>query len=157
MVLSFFDQTTRQLSHPLPVNTQTATDLPSSNSTQIYILLQGLLRRGLTVSAMREFMISQGASKAVTNQEWGQLWTFNKTVIDPVCPRHTAVKADGKVLLRLKDMTGTEYVTLPKHKKNSAAGKKTTMRSPVSPSFPSNLLIWTSQAVFSLQTLSLGC
>ncbi len=39
---------------------------------------------------------SQGASKNVTYQEWDKIWSINKRVIDPVCPRHTAVETDGR-------------------------------------------------------------
>jgi hypothetical protein len=63
--------------------------------------VQGIFRRGLQVEALREFILSQGASKNVTYQEWDKIWTINKKLIDPVCPRHTAVVAAGKVLLTL--------------------------------------------------------
>ena len=59
--------------------------------------MQGVLRRGMQVAALREFILSQGASKNVTLQEWDKIWTINKRHIDPVCPRHTAVRAEGKV------------------------------------------------------------
>jgi hypothetical protein len=64
--------------------------------------VQGIFRRGLQVEALREFILSQGASKNVTYQEWDKIWTINKKLIDPVCPRHTAVVAAGKVLLTLE-------------------------------------------------------
>lgn len=64
--------------------------------------VQGIFRRGLQVEALREFILSQGASKNVTYQEWDKIWTINKKLIDPVCPRHTAVAAAGKVLLTLE-------------------------------------------------------
>jgi glutamyl-tRNA synthetase len=35
--------------------------------------------------------------------EWDKLWTINKKIIDPVCPRHTAVVTEGKVLLTLSN------------------------------------------------------
>jgi glutamyl/glutaminyl-tRNA synthetase len=69
--------------------------------------VQGIFRRGLQVEALREFILSQGASKNVTYQEWDKIWTINKKLIDPVCPRHTAVVAAGKVLLTLE---GTLWV-----------------------------------------------
>merc|ERR1719387_2558044 len=59
--------------------------------------VQGLLRRGLTVPALRDFILQQGASKNTTNQEWDKLWTLNKKLIDPVCGRHAAVVADKRV------------------------------------------------------------
>ncbi|KAK9795898.1 hypothetical protein WJX73_001913 [Symbiochloris irregularis] len=54
--------------------------------------VQGVLRRGMQLEALKEFILSQGASRNVTLQEWDKIWTINKRVIDPVCPRHTAVK-----------------------------------------------------------------
>lgn len=43
----------------------------------------------------------QGASKNVTYQEWEKLWSINKRIIDPVCPRHTAVETKGRVPVTL--------------------------------------------------------
>ncbi len=68
---------------------------------------------------------------AASLQEWDKLWTFNKKAIDPVCPRHTAVITQGRVLLRLTDVTAPDYVTVDRHKKFPGAGKKTTLRSGV--------------------------
>ena len=48
---------------------------------------QGVFRRGLQLEALKEFILSQGASKNVTLQEWEKLWSINKRIIDPVCPR----------------------------------------------------------------------
>ena len=41
----------------------------------------------------------QGASRNVNLMEWEKLWTLNKRIIDPVCPRHVAVADKGKVLV----------------------------------------------------------
>jgi hypothetical protein len=35
--------------------------------------------------------------------EWDKLWTINKKIIDPVCPRHTAIVTEGNVLLTLSN------------------------------------------------------
>ena len=87
--------------------------------------VQGLLRRGLTVQALRDYILSQGASKNTTFQEWDKVWTMNKKLIDPVCGRHTAVVSDKKVLLTLSNgPTEPQVEVVPRHKKNPDAGKK---------------------------------
>lgn len=63
-------------------------------------------------------------------QSWEKLWSINKRLIDPVCPRHTAVDVEGKVPMRLLDGPQTlEVVVIPKHKKYPEAGKKVMNRS----------------------------
>ena len=91
--------------------------------------VQGIVRRGLQVEALKEFILSQGSSKNINNMEWDKLWTMNKKVIDPVCPRHTAVMESGKALVHIVDgPEQPELVTLPRHKKNPDAGTKITAR-----------------------------
>uniref|UniRef100_A0A0A9C918 Glutamyl-tRNA synthetase, cytoplasmic n=1 Tax=Arundo donax TaxID=35708 RepID=A0A0A9C918_ARUDO len=53
--------------------------------------IQGIVRRGLKIEALIEFILEQGASKNINLMEWDKLWTINKKIIDPVCARHTAV------------------------------------------------------------------
>ena len=53
--------------------------------------VRGIRRRGLTVEALRQFMISQGPSQNIVSLEWDTLWTLNKKVIDPVAPRFWAL------------------------------------------------------------------
>ncbi|EIE22615.1 glutamyl-tRNA synthetase, putative [Coccomyxa subellipsoidea C-169] len=87
--------------------------------------VQGVFRRGLQLEALKEFILSQGASK----NEWDKLWSTNKRIIDPVCPRHVAVKSDGRVKLRLNNGPAEpEVVSVPKHKKNADVGTKATTR-----------------------------
>ena len=65
-------------------------------------------------------------------QEWDKLWSTNKRIIDPVCPRHVAVKSDGRVKLRLNNGPAEpEVVNVPKHKKNPDVGTKATTRTKV--------------------------
>ncbi len=87
--------------------------------------VQGILRRGMRIEALKEYILSQGASKNITFQEWDKIWTINKKLIDPVCPRHTAIEEDGKVLLTLEDgPSEPEVVTVPRHKKYPPAGEE---------------------------------
>ncbi|GAB2224372.1 hypothetical protein Drorol1_Dr00005127 [Drosera rotundifolia] len=89
--------------------------------------VQGIVRRGLKVEALIQFILEQGASKNLNLMEWDKLWTINKKIIDPVCPRHTAVIAEGRVLVTLLDGPEKPYVrVIPRHKKYEGAGKKCT-------------------------------
>ncbi|KAL4855849.1 Glutamate--tRNA ligase [Chlorella vulgaris] len=92
--------------------------------------VQGMMRRGLQLEALREFVISQGASKNVTYQEWDKIWSINKRIIDPVCPRHTAVETSARVPVTLSNgPAAPEFVEVARHAKHAAAGTKQQMRS----------------------------
>ncbi|XP_027158669.1 glutamate--tRNA ligase, cytoplasmic [Coffea eugenioides] len=89
--------------------------------------VQGIVRRGLKIEALIQFMLEQGASKNLNLMEWDKLWAINKKIIDPVCPRHTAVIDQRRVLLTLTDGPEDPFVRIiPKHKKYEGAGEKAT-------------------------------
>lgn len=50
--------------------------------------IRGILRHGLTVDALKDFIIAQGSSRSVVVMEWDKIWAFNKKVIDPVAIRY---------------------------------------------------------------------
>lgn len=50
--------------------------------------VRGILRRGMTVEGLKQFIIAQGSSKAVVFMEWDKIWAFNKKVIDPIATRY---------------------------------------------------------------------
>jgi len=86
--------------------------------------VQGILRRGMTVEALREFILAQGASKSLNLMTMDKLWAINKMVIDPIVPRFTALDSK-KVPFVLSN--GPKEVTMksvPRHKKNPALGMK---------------------------------
>jgi len=96
--------------------------------------VRGVVRRGLTVKALRDFILSQGASKNVTLQELDKLWALNRAVIDPVAPRHVAVRSAGRVRVALEGgpapgSAGAD-VDVPRHKKNPQLGTKRSYRTP---------------------------
>uniref|UniRef100_A0A2P2JPT2 glutamate--tRNA ligase n=2 Tax=Rhizophora mucronata TaxID=61149 RepID=A0A2P2JPT2_RHIMU len=89
--------------------------------------VQGIVRRGLKVEALVRFILEQGASKNLNLMEWDKLWTINKKIIDPVCPRHTAVVDECRVMLTLIDGPEKPFVRiLARHKKYEGAGEKAT-------------------------------
>lgn len=85
--------------------------------------VRGILRHGMTLEALQSFLISQGASKAVGLMEWDKIWAENRSVIDPLAPRHTAILAKGKVPLTITGQE-TKEVKIPLHPKNKDVGHK---------------------------------
>eukprot|EP00922_Rhytidocystis_sp_ex-Travisia-forbesii_P010999 GHVS01016120.1.p1 GENE.GHVS01016120.1~~GHVS01016120.1.p1 ORF type:complete len:604 (+),score=99.36 GHVS01016120.1:83-1894(+) len=65
--------------------------------------VRGIIRRGLRVEALEEFLLEQGPSKAANLMEWDKLWAKNKQLIDPVAQRYMAVACDEKVPFELSD------------------------------------------------------
>jgi glutamyl-tRNA synthetase len=45
--------------------------------------IRGILRRGMAVAPLREFILKQGPSRNILNLEWGAFWALNKKNIDP--------------------------------------------------------------------------
>eukprot|EP00262_Sarcandra_glabra_P015549 TRINITY_DN4809_c0_g1_i1.p1 TRINITY_DN4809_c0_g1~~TRINITY_DN4809_c0_g1_i1.p1 ORF type:complete len:740 (+),score=121.83 TRINITY_DN4809_c0_g1_i1:93-2312(+) len=89
--------------------------------------VQGIVRRGLKIEALIQFILQQGASKNLNLMEWDKLWTINKKIIDPICPRHTAVHEERRVRLILIDGPEKPFIRIiPRHKKFEGAGKKAT-------------------------------
>lgn len=87
--------------------------------------VRGLLRRGLTVEGLRQFIQSQGASRNSTLMQWDKLWTMNKKVIDPIAPRYTVVSLEAKpCVFELADAPKCDVKSLDLHPKNPAVGKK---------------------------------
>ena len=44
--------------------------------------VRGVLRRGMTVEGLKEFIIAQGSSRAVVFMEWDKIWAYNRKVCD---------------------------------------------------------------------------
>lgn len=63
---------------------------------KVLMWVAGIRRRGLTVEALRQFMLAQGPSQAVVSLEWDSIWALNKKIIDPIAPRFWAVAEEKK-------------------------------------------------------------
>ncbi|KAL3874337.1 hypothetical protein ACJMK2_037366 [Sinanodonta woodiana] len=86
--------------------------------------VRGILRRGLTVEGLKQFIVAQGSSKSVVVMEWDKIWAVNKKVIDPVVPRYTALQKADIVPVHVKGATDS-HQQVPKHPKNEDIGMKT--------------------------------
>ncbi|CAH0520375.1 unnamed protein product [Peronospora belbahrii] len=87
--------------------------------------VQGVLRRGVQVEALREFILSQGASRRITDMEWDKFWTLNKRVLDPIAPRYFAIAKESSVRLTLTNVS-SEVIGIPvaRHPKDPSMGNK---------------------------------
>ncbi|RIB24632.1 tRNA synthetases class I, catalytic domain-containing protein [Gigaspora rosea] len=90
--------------------------------------VRGILRRGMTVEALKQYILTQGASKNTVMLEWDKLWASNKAVIDPICPRHTSILKPNIVKANISGGPEVPYAkdNMPKHKKNPDVGTKKT-------------------------------
>ncbi|XP_069656209.1 bifunctional glutamate/proline--tRNA ligase isoform X6 [Haliaeetus albicilla] len=85
--------------------------------------VRGVLRRGMTVEGLKQFIAAQGSSRSVVNMEWDKIWSFNKKVIDPVAPRYTALLKDAVVPVNIPEAQ-EEMKEVAKHPKNADVGLK---------------------------------
>uniref|UniRef100_A0A665WKU3 Bifunctional glutamate/proline--tRNA ligase n=1 Tax=Echeneis naucrates TaxID=173247 RepID=A0A665WKU3_ECHNA len=85
--------------------------------------VRGVLRRGMTVEGLKQFIAAQGGSRSVVNMEWDKIWAFNKKVIDPVAPRYTALSSSYVVPVSVPEAT-EEMKEVAKHPKNAEVGMK---------------------------------
>jgi len=85
--------------------------------------VRGVLRRGMTVEGLKQFIAAQGGSRSVVNMEWDKIWAFNKKVIDPVAPRYTALSSSYVVPVSVAEAP-EEMKEAARHPKNEEVGKK---------------------------------
>ncbi|KAI1171082.1 tRNA synthetases class I, catalytic domain-containing protein [Nemania sp. FL0916] len=89
--------------------------------------IRGVRRRGMTIPALRDFILKQGPSRNIVTMDWTSFWAANKKEIDPVAPRYTAILKKDSVMVTIK---GADAPTEPRaedkplHPKNPAVGTK---------------------------------
>ncbi|KAI7334126.1 glutamyl-tRNA synthetase [Hortaea werneckii] len=86
--------------------------------------IRGIMRRGMTVTALRDFILKQGPSRNILNLEWGALWAVNRKVIDPVAPRYTAIDVQDVVRCSVSGLAAECSAQRPLHPKNPAVGTR---------------------------------
>ncbi|KAI0006206.1 glutamate-tRNA ligase [Russula compacta] len=90
--------------------------------------VRGIRRRGMTVEALTQFMLSQGPSQSIVSLEWDSIWALNKKIIDPIAPRFWSILKAKAVPVTIQGGPPEPVVkTLPKHKKNPDVGDKKTV------------------------------
>lgn len=87
--------------------------------------IRGIRRRGMTIEALREFILKQGPSRNIVNLDWTIFWATNKKYIDPIAPRHTAITKEHAVKAKVTGARVAPYAEAkPKHGKNPSLGTK---------------------------------
>ncbi|XP_017113713.1 bifunctional glutamate/proline--tRNA ligase isoform X1 [Drosophila elegans] len=91
--------------------------------------VRGIIRRGMTVEGLKEFIIAQGSSKSVVFMNWDKIWAFNKKVIDPIAPRYTALEKEKRIVVNVAGAK-VERIQVSVHPKDESLGKKTVLLGP---------------------------
>uniref|UniRef100_A0A915DEY2 glutamate--tRNA ligase n=1 Tax=Ditylenchus dipsaci TaxID=166011 RepID=A0A915DEY2_9BILA len=99
--------------------------------------VRGVMRRGMTVEGLKQFILAQGGSRSVVMMEWDKIWAFNKKVIDPVAPRFIALEKPPNdavkqpiVPVTIRPSFDSELRPVPLHPKNPDIGTKQVWFSP---------------------------
>lgn len=86
--------------------------------------VQGILRHGLTVEGLKQFIIAQGSSKSIVFMEWDKIWAHNKKYLEPIVPRYTAIEEKDAVTVLIKGYDGQLEIDMAFHKKNPELGSR---------------------------------
>ncbi|VDL77234.1 unnamed protein product [Nippostrongylus brasiliensis] len=78
--------------------------------------VRGVMRRGMTVEGLRQFIVAQGGSRSVVMMEWDKIW-------------YTALESTNLVPVFISTPVVVEEVEVPLHPKNGDVGKKNIWRS----------------------------
>lgn len=86
--------------------------------------IRGVRRHGMTIPALRDFILKQGPSRNIVNMDWTTFWASNKKEIDPTSPRHTGVEVANVKAVLVGGPEKAYYEDKPKHNKNASLGNK---------------------------------
>jgi glutamyl-tRNA synthetase len=91
--------------------------------------VKGVIRRGVNIQALRQFIYSQGASRRVVNMEWSKFWAENKKEIDKTAKRFMAIDQANHVQLLVTNAPDASsepeaYLTTSYHPKDPTLGNR---------------------------------
>mmetsp|Transcript_16524 Transcript_16524/g.18349 ORF Transcript_16524/g.18349 Transcript_16524/m.18349 type:complete len:923 (+) Transcript_16524:60-2828(+) len=89
--------------------------------------IRGVVRRGIHIGALRQFMYSQGASRNVVQMDWSKFWAENKKKIDVQAKRFMAIAKDERTAITITNAPTTEslsFVTTDYHPKDPSLGSR---------------------------------
>jgi len=90
--------------------------------------VRGVVRRGINVSALTEFILEMGASRRINLMEWNKFWALNKKKIDIKAKRFMAVSSKEDcvklTVTNAPDMDANVFITTDYFPKDASAGKR---------------------------------
>jgi glutamyl-tRNA synthetase len=90
--------------------------------------VRGVVRRGININALRNFMYSQGSSKRIVLMDWTVFWSENKKEIDKAAKRFMAINPKGNnVTLHVTNAPAESdfaFVETSCHPKDPALGSR---------------------------------
>ena len=89
--------------------------------------VRGVVRRGVSITALRDFMTAQGASRNVVSMDWSVFWAENKKEMDKSAKRFMAIDKTNNVELTILNgpPEGTfAFKETPYHPKDPSMGSR---------------------------------
>jgi len=88
--------------------------------------VRGVVRRGISIPALKKYIYGQGASRRVVNMVWNSFWAENKKELDKTARRFMAVEAAASATLSITNFSETEgcdkYISTSLHPKDPSMG-----------------------------------
>jgi len=96
--------------------------------------VRGVVRRGVSIPALKTYIYGQGASRRVVNMVWNNFWSENKQELDKTARRFMAIDATSNATLTItnfpaagKKVEGNkneEYTSTSLHPKDPSLGQR---------------------------------
>jgi len=90
--------------------------------------VRGVVRRGINIAALRQFMYSQGASRRIVLMDWTKFWSENKKEIDKQAKRFFAIGQMGSnvslMIMNAPEASAYSFVEAACHPKDPSLGTR---------------------------------
>lgn len=89
--------------------------------------VRGVVRRGINIQALRDFMYSQGSSKRIVLMDWHVFWSENKKEVDKEAKRFMAVDKSDNIRLTVANVQAESdyaFVKTAYHPKDPSLGTR---------------------------------
>jgi len=96
--------------------------------------VRGVVRRGVSIPALKTYIYGQGASRRVVNMVWNNFWSENKKELDKSARRFMAIDAKSNATLTITNFVpavaatkyggGETYMSTSLHPKDPSMGKR---------------------------------